>query len=198
MKKGVKFSLLIVILIAGLLADWSSKQFAMSRIKNSSPITIIDGLLEFSYVENRGMVFGVLNDPDSAGLRRFTLAALKVVSMIVILFIIWRIRDLPFFYLLPFFMILTGAIGNLIDRVRYGFVVDFIHMHWRDKLDYPWLYNIADALVVVGIFILLILLFTKNEALENALDPFGKAGASSSSDSQSSHEKSAIPPEEEL
>ncbi|MBN1466649.1 signal peptidase II [candidate division KSB1 bacterium] len=183
----LKFSLLMCILIIGLLADWSSKQFAMTRIKNGSPITIIDGYLEFSYVENRGMVFGMLNDNDAPNLKRYLLAAFKIVSMVVILFVIWHSRRLPFFYLMPFFLILSGALGNFIDRVRYGFVIDFIHMHWQDKLDYPWLYNVADALIVIGIFILVILLFLKNEALEEALKkPFSGTAISGSSDSQKS------------
>jgi signal peptidase II len=182
-KEMLKFSLLLFILIAGLLADWSTKQFAIKQLKNNSSFTIIDGFIELSYVENRGMVFGVLNNPEATGVKRFTLAALKIVSMFVILFIIWRLRDMPFLYHLPFFMILTGAIGNLIDRIRFGFVVDFIHMHWQDKLDYPWLYNVADALVVVGIFILAILLLVKGDVFEGAAkNPTNGSAVSSSSD----------------
>ena len=62
-----------------------------------------------------------------------------------------------------------GAIGNLIDRLRFGFVVDFIHMHWKDVLDYPWLYNIADACIVVGVIFLSIIMLFKNDQFEKHL-----------------------------
>ena len=152
----------------------------MNRIKDNSPVTIIDGFLEFSYVENRGMVFGVLND-RTAGLKRYALTALTLLAMAIIISMIWRIRDLPFIYHLPFFMILAGAIGNLIDRLTLGFVVDFIHMHWRDKLDYPWLYNVADALIVVGLVILVFLFWIKKEKLENAFKKHAPADVDSNS-----------------
>ena len=156
------------IFIIGLTADIVTKQFAKTEIKNQSTITIINGFLEFSYVENRGMVFGALNN-QSTDLKRYALTALTIISIIIILTIIWRIRELPFLYHLPFFMIFSGAIGNLIDRLRFGYVVDFIHMHWQEKLDYPWLYNIADAFIVVGILILAVLVLFKNDVFETAI-----------------------------
>ena len=152
----------------------------MSQYKNNSPVIIIDGFLEFSYVENRGMIFGVLNNQNT-GIKRWALTGLTLVSMIIIFTIVWRIRELPFFYHLPFSMILVGAIGNLIDRLRFGFVVDFIHMHWKESLDYPWLYNIADACIVVGVIILSILMLFKNDEFEKHLQP-QKADAPGSSE----------------
>lgn len=161
-----KFILLILIFILGLTADIFTKRMVTHNIKGQSAITIIDGYLEFSYVENRGMVFGFLNE-HSAGFKRYALTGLTFISIIIIVTIIWRIRELAFIYLLPFFMILAGAFGNVIDRIRFGHVIDFIHMHWQNKLDYPWLYNIADALVVVGMVILLFLFLFKNDVFES-------------------------------
>ncbi len=161
-----KFSILFLIFVVGLTADILTKRMVLNNIKGQSAITIIDGYLEFSYIENRGMVFGFLND-HNAGFKRYALTGLTFVSIIIISTIIWRIRDLAFIYLLPFFMILAGAFGNVFDRIRFGHVIDFIHMHWRDKLDYPWLYNVADALVVVGMIFLLILFLFKNDVYES-------------------------------
>lgn len=167
-KSTLKFALLIAVFVVGLVADFTSKQVAMNHYKGNAPVTIIDGFLEFSYVENHGMIFGVMNN-HHAGLKRWALTGLTLVSLAVILSIIWRIRELSFFYHLPFFMILIGAIGNLVDRLRFGFVVDFIHMHWKDVLDYPWLYNIADASIVVGVIFLAILMLIKNDQFERHL-----------------------------
>jgi signal peptidase II len=164
----LKFTLLLLVFIAGLAADYSTKQVAMSQYKNNAPRIIIDGFLEFSYVENRGMIFGVMNNQNT-GFKRWGLTGLTLISLVIILSIVWRIRELPFFYHLPFSLILVGAIGNLIDRLRYGFVVDFIHMHWKDVLDYPWLYNIADACIVVGVIVLTIIMLFKNDQFEKHL-----------------------------
>ena len=142
----------------------------MRQYKNNSPVIIIDGFLEFSYVENRGMIFGVMNNQNT-GMKRWALTGLTLFSMVIIITIVWRIRELSFFYHLPFSLILVGAIGNLIDRLRYGFVVDFIHMHWKDVLDYPWLYNIADACIVVGVIFLSIIMLFKNDQFEKHLQP---------------------------
>jgi lipoprotein signal peptidase len=161
-----KFIFLFLIFVVGLTADILTKRMVTHNIKGQSAITIIDGYLEFSYVENRGMVFGFLND-ENTGIKRYALTALTFVSIVVIVSLIWKMRELAFIYLLPFFMILAGAFGNVIDRIRFGHVIDFIHMFWQDKLDYPWLYNVADALVVVGMIFLMILFLFKNDVYES-------------------------------
>jgi signal peptidase II len=166
--KNSTFILLFAIFVAGCAADFITKQMVVRHVQQKSPVTIIHGFLEFSYVENRGMVFGFLNK-EHAGFQRYVLAGLKILSIFIIVMIIWRIRALPALYHLPFFLILAGAVGNVIDRIRYGHVIDFIHMHWRDSLDYPWLYNVADALVVVGMFLLAILLLLKKNVYESVV-----------------------------
>ncbi len=169
-----KFIFLFLIFAVGLMADICTKHMVTSNIKGQGAVTIIDGYLEFSYVENRGMVFGFLNN-QNVGFKRYALTALTFVSIIVIVSLVWKMRSLAFIYLLPFFMILAGAFGNVIDRIRFGHVIDFIHMHWQDKLDYPWLYNIADALVVVGMILLMILLLFKNDVYESVTAKEGQS-----------------------
>ncbi len=168
MKVEKKFILLGLILLLGFVADFASKQWVLSNVKGEGSVVILDGYLEFSYVENRGMVFGFLNE-QSASLKHYALTGMTLVAMAAILFMIWRIRSLPFFYHLPFFLVLGGALGNLVDRLRFGFVVDFIHMHWRDVLDYPWHYNVADALIVVGMILLFVIVLFRNDVLEQAM-----------------------------
>lgn len=160
--KKQKFILLLIIFLIGLSADIATKQMVMHHVRNKSSLTIIEGFLEFSYVENRGMVFGFFND-QHAGFKRYALTGLTFLSIIIILSLVWRLRQLPFIYLLPFFLILAGAVGNVLDRIRYGHVIDFIHMHWQDVLDYPWLYNIADAMVVFGMIILAVFYTLKKD-----------------------------------
>ena len=165
-KKYLKFIALLLILLAGLAADVATKHAAMNLRHERATITVIEGFVEFSYVENRGMIFGMLNN-EHAGLKRLALAVFSMVAIMALFVIIWRKRDESFIFLLPFVLILIGAIGNLLDRLRFGFVVDFIHMHWKEVLDYPWLYNLADACIVVG----LTLLFIFNILKKNTPEP---------------------------
>ena len=65
-------------------------------------------------------------------------------------------RARPLLFLLPFLLIWAGAIGNLIDAFTYGYVVDFIHLRLGRLVDWPFLFNLADAYVCVGVSLLLL------------------------------------------
>ena len=66
-------------------------------------------------------------------------------------------------------MILSGAFGNLIDRIRLGYVIDFIHIHWKDAVEWPFLFNVADVLIVIGEILLLGLFIFKRDVLRSVL-----------------------------
>ncbi len=170
MKIQKKFILLFLVFVLGFVADFVSKQWVLQHVKGNSPVVIFKNYLEFSYVENRGMVFGFFNE-QSASLKHVALTVLTLVAISVIVYMVWRLRALPFFYHLPFFLVLGGALGNLVDRLRYGHVVDFIHMHWREVIDYPWHYNVADALIVIGMILLFVIVLFRNDVLEQTMHP---------------------------
>ena len=168
MKKVCKFIFLLFVLLAGYHADLYTKQMARNSLKEKSSVTVIEGFLEFSYTENRGMVFGLMNKKESRFLH-YILTGIMFISILYAMFIIWRIRQLSVLYHLPIFIILSGAMGNFIDRIRYGRVIDFIHIHWRGTLDWPYLFNVADALICIGGVLLLALILLKKDKLERAV-----------------------------
>lgn len=127
---------------------WSDYQ----RMRGDA-IPLIDDVLEFEYAENCGAAFSLLHDAPH-GLRTgiFSLAALAAIIVLSVMFAQgrggpWLAAGVP--------MVVSGALGNLVDRVRYGYVVDFIHFHWHDSFDYP-VFNVADIGVVVGVILLVI------------------------------------------
>ena len=164
-KQLIKFLILFAILLTGCSADLHTKRLALNHLKDNGTVTLVDGFVELSYTENRGMVFGLLNENHSTT-RNIVLSTLTFISILFMCVMIWRFRNLSFIYHLPFFIILSGAIPNLMDRVRFGRVVDFIHIHWKDSLDWPFLFNVADALICVGGFLLLVLMIFKRETIE--------------------------------
>ena len=123
-------------------------------------IVVIEDVFEFEYAENCGAAFGLLrNAPTGVRTGIFGLAATAATIVLMWLFAMGR-GGAWFAWSVPF--VVSGALGNLIDRIRYGYVVDFIHWHWREEFDYPT-FNVADIAITVGVIMLLIDGFRKEE-----------------------------------
>ena len=123
---------LIVLLI---LIDQITKIFATRLLER---IVVIEGLLSFDYVENRGAVFGLMQGSN------YIMAALSaIICVVLIIYLVRLIKDgkTPS---IGFYMVIAGGVGNIIDRIFRGYVVDFI--------DTPFIatFNVADMLVVIG------------------------------------------------
>ncbi|MCD7725963.1 MAG: signal peptidase II [Clostridiales bacterium] len=141
-----------VLLAAALLfLDQYTKLLAVRRLKGRESFVVIDRILEFSYLENTGAAFS-----SFSGRQVF----LIMLTSLVILFIIWKYCRLPlgkrFFWMKGcLLLIISGALGNLIDRVRYRYVVDFIYFV---PIDFPK-FNVADMYITVGVAALALLMF---------------------------------------
>ena len=119
-------------------------------------VDLIPGILRFTYVENRGMAFGMLSD------HRWVFMLLSVIGIALIGVYMWfYVKDLLGRVALA--LIIGGGIGNMIDRVAYGYVVDFIDFYAFDF--WVWVFNIADSAVCIGagLFMLYIILDTVKE-----------------------------------
>jgi signal peptidase II len=118
-----------------------------------SPIVLIDGLLEFRYAENCGAAFGFMRDMPSAVRKGvFYVAAAGAVALLLWMFITGRGGKL-FAISVP--LIVAGAVGNFVDRVTLGYVVDFVRFHINDRWAYPT-FNVADAWITIGVALILI------------------------------------------
>ncbi len=151
MKKTLlKYALVLFLLLAGCLSDLRTKQWAQAHLKGKPPATIIHGFLELGFAENQGMVFGILNRQDAVPLRT-ALTGLRVVILIGISVFIFLHRRKSVLFLIPFLFLWAGAAGNICDVVSAGYVIDFIHIHAGRTLDWPFLFNLADAYLCVGL-----------------------------------------------
>jgi signal peptidase II len=152
----IKYALFFLVLLVGLGADFFSKERARHTLDNKPPVSAIQGFLDLGFIENRGMVFGILNRESHAhAFISFVTWVRVAVCIGVSVFIVMK-RQMPFFFLLPFLFIWMGAIGNLIDSFRLGYVVDFIHIHAGKTLDWPFFFNVADAYVCIGAGMLIV------------------------------------------
>lgn len=136
--KNIWCTVMVCLIVA---FDQITKYLAKSHLSNSDAVTLIDGFLEFRYAENTGMAFSALS-----GGRWFFIVLTFVVAIGVIVFMSKKKTqsDLWLFWTLG--VLLSGAIGNLIDRVFFGFVIDFINPTFVNFA----IFNIADCAVTLG------------------------------------------------
>jgi signal peptidase II len=133
-----------------LIADQLTKFIVDQTMPLHHSIPIIDDLFSLTYIRNTGAAFGILSGSAAA----FRLPFLLLFSTVAIVFIILMLRRLPdretgLITALAF--ILGGAIGNLIDRIAYGEVIDFLDFYWS-RFHWP-AFNLADSFITIGVLI---------------------------------------------
>ena len=116
-------------------------------------LVLIDDYFEFRYAENCGAAFGFMRDmPSLVRKGVFYVAAAGAVALLLWMFV-WGRGGRLFALSVP--LIVAGAVGNFVDRVRLGYVVDFIRFHIADRWAYPT-FNVADAWITIGVGLILI------------------------------------------
>ena len=174
-KPFFKYSVLIAIFLAGSGADYFTKKWAMASLPGRPPVRLIEGFIECAYTENRGMVFGILNDADRKSMHPVLKYNTLAGAVLLLLFIVFN-RKKGFSRLLPFSLLLTGAAGNSFDKLKYGFVVDFIHIHAGNVFDWPFYFNIADAMIVAGMVLLAFMVISgKDDIISGSFPSFKTA-----------------------
>lgn len=151
--------MLLFFLVTGLVIalDQFTKQLAInSLMQNENSLVLIADWLKLTYTENTGIAFGI-----SLGSHSLLIAITALILAALLLYVLFSKNRTPVF-LVTFGLILGGGIGNLIDRVAFGRVVDFIHVDiYQGYLFGSWMslwpvFNIADSAITVGACILLI------------------------------------------
>lgn len=159
MKK--KLIILISIIVGGILLDQLTKILVLKLMDLYDSITIIPGMLNITYIQNEGAAFGMLSDHRWVFMLISTIA---ILGMGVYLFGFCKERAL---LQVGLALIISGGIGNMIDRTAYGFVVDMIDFCLLDF--WMWIFNVADSFVCVGagIVIYALILDMIKESKEN-------------------------------
>jgi len=158
-----RFPWAAALLIAGgvLALDQATKAWVLRTMPGAPPLTVIPGFFDVIFSRNTGGVFGLFAGPPSAARRAlFTAATAAALALLAVLLHRWgRESRLA---LTALALVSGGAVGNLIDRLRFGSVVDFIDWHWRS---YHWYtFNVADAAITSGAALLLLHSFLAERA----------------------------------
>jgi signal peptidase II len=139
---------LLALAVLIIVADRITKWLASTRIELGSHLVVIPRVFAISHVENPGAAFSLFNDSSSPGRVRWMLLFFSVLAAVAVLGALFRLGRKITATSVALALILGGALGNAWDRMRFGYVIDFlevhiIHYHWPD-------FNIADSAIVVG------------------------------------------------
>lgn len=141
----------LLLAVVAIVLDQYTKQLATASLTYAEPVPVLS-FLNWTLLHNYGAAFSFLS--DAGGWQRYFFSALA--ALVSIAFTVWLVRMPRALRVLPLAiaLILGGALGNLIDRVSLGYVVDFIHIYYQD-FHFP-AFNIADSAITLGTILLIV------------------------------------------
>jgi signal peptidase II len=150
----LKYIILLVVSTVVLALDQVTKLYIDRTMDLHSSISVVENFFNITYMRNRGAAFSFLSDFNYR-LPFFILVSLIAVAVILVVF--RRLRPDQKFTAFCLALIFSGALGNLIDRVRLGEVIDFLDAHWYQ---HHWpAFNVADSAICMGVFFLAVDMF---------------------------------------
>ena len=156
-----RWFLFSLISACGLLVDQVTKLYIDRSMTLYQSIPVIDGFFNIFYIRNKGAAFSFLSN---ASWRLPFFIAVSVVASLVIIVALNKLREDQKLAQVSLSMIFSGAVGNLIDRVRLGEVIDFLDVYWRT---HHWpAFNVADSLICVGVALLALDMFREERRIK--------------------------------
>lgn len=148
----------------GIVAfDQATKYWAYSQLRNNEDVTVIAKCFKLSYVENRGIAFGILNNSNNNA-KTFVLSGISLLAVALVGYFILTAARHKRLLLVALALILGGIVGNMLDRIHLQFVIDFLELYFGS---YHWPnFNIADAAICIGASLLTIDILTDKETVD--------------------------------
>lgn len=156
-----KLKLLLPLLVVGVALDQLTKYLVVKSMALGAQKTVIKGFFNLVNIRNRGAAFGLLANLSTEFAWIFFIITTSLV-LAVVAYLWWRLPEGQTAAALGYSLIFTGAVGNLIDRLRLGEVIDFVdlylgHYHWPA-------FNVADSLVCLGAGLLVVAIFKEGKS----------------------------------
>lgn len=158
------YSLGMLVFLAGVAVDQFTKYLAVINLKEKDPVILIKNVFQLQYLENRGAAFGIFQN------QKIFFILIGVFMLMLGMFFFTKMpfekRYTPLRWCLIFIM--TGAVGNMIDRICHNYVIDFLYL---SLINFP-IFNVADIFVTAATFVLLclILFYYKEEDMDLMTD----------------------------
>ena len=147
-----------LLLIGGgcVLLDQVTKIWIDTHMRLYESKSILSGFFDFYYIRNPGAAFGFLSNSQS-DLRIPFFIGISLFAITIILYLFHKLEDSEYIIPIALSLVLGGAVGNLIDRIRLGEVIDFILIHYKQ---FRWpAFNVADIAITAGVFLLIVRMF---------------------------------------
>jgi signal peptidase II len=159
-----KYLILLTVCLGILLLDQWTKAAVQGQFPLYRSVPVIQGFFNLTHVRNRGGAFGVFGG-ERGDLGTFLFLGVSVIAIVVILVLFLKSKEKAWLFQFALSLILSGAIGNLIDRLRFGEVIDFLDFHIGT---YHWpAFNIADSAISLGVALMAFeMLFRDNRKLK--------------------------------
>ena len=159
-KRDIIWKLAYLVIAGGIfMIDQASKAWAMRRLRFGEDIPVIQGFLNFAYAQNTGVAFSMLDDHGDTG--RWGLSIVAMIAAVLVLYFFWRTPRSDDRILGSLALLLAGIAGNVTDRLRLGFVVDFIDVQFG-SWHYPT-FNVADMAICIGAGLLILDMFSSRK-----------------------------------
>lgn len=157
MKIERKYLVLLAIGGAVVAFDQLVKIYVHANFTLGESLPVIQDIFHITYVRNTGAAFGVFRDAAEV-FRTIFFMSMPPIAVLIILRMLQGVEEHDRWQICALSLIFGGAIGNYIDRLRFGYVIDFLDFHYGEVWSYP-AFNIADAAIVTGVCLLLLLMF---------------------------------------
>ncbi len=144
-----KYIILCVVSLVVLVLDQATKIYIDRTMDLHTSFPVVANFFNITYIRNKGAAFGFLAD---SSYRLPFFICISIVAVVVIIGVFRKLRPGQNFTAVSLAMIFAGALGNLIDRIRLGEVIDFLDAHWY-RHHWP-AFNVADSLICVGVALL--------------------------------------------
>lgn len=144
-----KYGILLATGIVSLVLDQWTKHLVHTSFRWGESVDVIKHFFALTYVRNSGAAFGLMHRAP-AWFRDPFFIVVPVIAMVVIAVLFYKLKDDQKGTAWSLSLILGGAVGNLIDRIRFGYVIDFLDFHWKEVYHWP-AFNVADSCIVVGV-----------------------------------------------
>lgn len=160
-----KYKILVTIAPLILILDQWTKIVIQKKFYIGEKLPVIEGFFDITHIRNKGAAFGMLASlPDSVRVPFFFLMPLVALTIMAVVFN--KLPEKSRLVAVALTLVMSGALGNVIDRIFLGEVVDFILFHWHYQWIYP-AFNVADSAITVGVTLMMIDLFINKQPQES-------------------------------
>lgn len=160
-----KYLILLTLTPLILVIDQLTKLYIDRTMKLYQSFPVIDGLFSITYLRNKGAAFSFL---ANASWRLPFFILVSIIAVVAIMVAFSKLRDDQRFAASSLTLIFSGAIGNLMDRVRLGEVIDFLDVYWKS---HHWpAFNVADSAICVGVALLALDMFLEERRVKKAME----------------------------